>query len=91
MYTSIDIDASSVPFGMILGLIHPINSYIGIAIRGIIEGLAAGVLLFDVLVHLLIPFFSSVSFRGASKRSRLIALMWLWTGVGMMSVVGIWA
>jgi solute carrier family 39 (zinc transporter), member 1/2/3 len=60
-------------------------------VTGVLDSVASGILIYDSLVNIIAPHFSSPEFRAATNMRRATQLGFLWLGVALMSILGIWA
>lgn len=96
----------SLLLGLIYSLTTPIGIAIGIGVRdswndnststivaqGIVDGLAAGILIYVVLVDLITPMLTKSSWmRRQHWFIQLCMLAFFWGGVAVMAVIGTWA
>jgi zinc transporter 1/2/3 len=84
----------STPIGIALGIVARLshqNESSMLLTQGILEALAAGILLYDSLIAIISPLFSSRIYTAGSKTFRGCSILVLWLGVGFMCVVGNWA
>lgn len=85
----------STPLGCTIGILMRGNlmshSVEGIVIQGVIEAVAAGILLFDAISNLIVPFFKSTEFITGKIFFQLSCVSAMWLGAVAMSVIGLWA
>jgi len=60
-------------------------------VKGIMDALAAGILIYVALVSLLAQEFMSESFRELSRKQKIVNFVSLYCGAGLMSLIGLWA
>jgi zinc transporter 1/2/3 len=84
----------STPIGIAIGIAARLsheNDPSMLLAEGILEGLAAGILLYDGLVSIIAPFFTSSIYSQNSQLFRWASIFLLWLGVATMSIIGNWA
>ena len=59
--------------------------------EGILDSISAGILLYDGLVAIIVPYFSSSLYCEGSRMFRWGSIVVLWFGAAAMAVVGYWA
>ncbi len=92
--------------GLIYALTTPVGIAIGIGVRsswndnntstilaqGILDGLAAGILIYVVLVELITPMLTKSSWmRRQHWLVQLLMIASFWSGTAVMAVIGTWA
>ena len=85
----------STPLGVALGIIIR-ESYNGNAastliVQIVLESFAAGLVIYEALSSIIVPFFRSENYFGHSLLVKLFAVISLWLGSLVMAIVGIWA
>ncbi|KND02623.1 ZIP zinc/iron transporter [Spizellomyces punctatus DAOM BR117] len=85
----------STPIGIALGIaIHSSfneNAVASLISMGILDALAAGILLYDGLVNVIVPHFAGNGYKDASNGQQLAQVACLWVGAAVMAVIGRWA
>ncbi|TPX64984.1 hypothetical protein SpCBS45565_g05486 [Spizellomyces sp. 'palustris'] len=85
----------STPIGIALGIaIHSSfneNAVASLISMGILDALAAGILLYDGLVNVIVPHFGGSGFKNAPSGQQVAQVVCLWFGAGVMAVIGRWA
>ena len=83
------------PLGIVIGIIiqqqYNDNSVAALMSQGVLEALASGILIYDGLVNIMGPHFSTISFKELDLMNRVVHIISLWGGVITMAVIGIWA
>jgi zinc transporter 1/2/3 len=67
------------------------NSATGLIIQGCLEALAAGILIFDAIANLIVPFFKSAQFMTGTYVFQGVCVFLMWLGAGAMALIGFWA
>lgn len=58
---------------------------------GVLDALAAGILLYDGLVNVIVPHFGGKRWKADSKGRQIVQVGFLWLGAFMMALIGKWA
>lgn len=86
---------STMPLGGLLGLIvHNLinqNSVLLACIQGILDSVAAGLLIYDSIVNILFNYTSSKKWDSLSRKSKAIQMISFYLGCTVMALIGIWA
>ena len=77
--------------GLIIYSFNKSNTTIMTCVQGILDSVAAGLLIYDSLVNILSHCTSSHHWSNMSKLSRLVQLCSFYLGCAAMTVIGIWA
>ena len=90
------IDSISTSIGIAIGIGAAMSSYnendaSALAAIGILDALAAGILIYDGLVNMIAPHFYRSGFTAAPVWSQSLQFVFLWLGAIAMAVIGIWA
>ena len=85
----------STPIGIAMG-IGLNNSLNGnaqdyLVTQGVLDGLCAGILIYDAMVNILIPHFNGKNYRHSSFYGKFIHLTALVIGSAIMAIIGMWA
>jgi zinc transporter 1/2/3 len=85
----------STPIGIAIG-IGLNNSLNGnaqdyVVTQGVLDGLCAGILIYDAMVNILIPHFNGKNYRHSSFYGKFIHLTALVIGSAIMAIIGMWA
>jgi len=87
--------AVTTPLGVCIGIAVHITSTSttasSIIFKGVVDSLAAGVMIYAALVTLIAEEFTSRKFTQLSPLGRAVCFLSLYMGVGLMSVIGLWA
>jgi zinc transporter 1/2/3 len=67
------------------------NSQSSLLANGILDGLSAGILLYDGLVNIVTEHFKTASFQKSSNASQFTQFAFLWAGTAIMALIGRWA
>jgi zinc transporter 1/2/3 len=67
------------------------NDATSLAAIGILDALAAGILIYDGLVNMVAPHFSRPGFTLAPIWSQSLQFGFLWLGSIAMAIIGLWA
>ena len=83
------------PIGVALGIaIHSAydeNSQAALITQGTLDAVSAGILIYDALVNLITVNITHSQFFASLSRTRQIGVfLALWTGAGMMALLGLW-
>lgn len=78
-------------FGVILRSSLEETSKTYITIQGIIDSLAAGILIYDILVNILSRHCSSCNWKNTSLSGKNIQLLFFYFGLFVIALIGIWA
>mmetsp|Transcript_16788 Transcript_16788/g.27773 ORF Transcript_16788/g.27773 Transcript_16788/m.27773 type:complete len:366 (+) Transcript_16788:99-1196(+) len=94
-FSGVAVYALSTPLGIAIGIgIHSTynpNSTSALLSMGIIDGLSAGVLIYNGIVHLLVPTFLDPKFLSDSVLSKAVHFASLYLGAGTMAFIGKYA
>jgi len=85
----------TLPLGAIIGIlirsaVESTNT-VYLTLQGIIDAVAGGILIYDVLVNILSRHCNSKLFRNSSFIRKNIQLLAFYLGIAVMAVIGIWA
>ncbi|KAJ1991330.1 hypothetical protein H4R33_001393 [Dimargaris cristalligena] len=87
--------AITTPIGVAIGMgVHSsyqANSPANLVTQGVLDSIAAGILLYSALVNLIAQEFSQASFYRQSKVRRALFFISMYTGAAVMAIIGIWA
>jgi len=87
--------AVTTPLGVGIGIvIHTTSASTtasSIIFKGVMDSLAAGVMIYAALVTLVAEEFSSKKFNAMSPVGRAVCFLSLYLGAGLMSLIGLWA
>ena len=84
----------STPIGVAVGIAARVsheNDPSMLLAEGILNALSAGILLYDGLVAIIAPFFTSSIYSQNTQLFRWASIFLLWLGVAAMSIIGYWA
>jgi len=84
------------PIGVVIGILSHLNysptDYAhATAAKGITDAMAAGILIYVSLVSMLYEEFNSESFQKLPLMNKMINFIALYSGAGIMSLIGLWA
>lgn len=83
------------PLGVGIGIgvrhIFNENNVVSLLIQGILESLAAGILLYDSIANIIIPFFASTLYLHGSEILQNGTVFVMWLGATLMTRIGYWA
>jgi len=84
------------PLGVAIGIATHINSTSSnysttVAVKGIMDAMAAGILIYVALVTLVAAEFKTQAFRKLSIQQKCINFTALYFGAGLMALIGLWA
>ena len=83
------------PVGMAIGIgaheSYNEDNTQGLLARGILDCLAAGILVYEALVNIIAPHFSSKFFDDSTHVMKAIQIFSFWLGAGIMSFIGKYA
>ncbi|KAJ2617081.1 hypothetical protein EV177_000730 [Coemansia sp. RSA 1804] len=83
------------PLGMVIGIgvrySYQPNSPSSLMAMGVLDSLAAGILLYSGLVNLLAEEFGTLEFRGYRVRKKVACFLFCFVGAGVMALIGKWA
>lgn len=85
----------TMPFGGVIGLIlrsslEP-SSKVYVTLQGIIDSMAAGILIYDILVNILARHCTSCNWKNKSLIGKNIQLFSFYMGLFIIALIGIWA
>jgi len=87
--------AVTTPLGVSIGIVIHVTSTStsasSIVFKGVMDSLAAGVMIYAALVTLVAEEFSSTKFNEMSPGGRAVCFLSLYLGAGLMSLIGLWA
>jgi zinc transporter 1/2/3 len=85
----------STPIGVAIGIgIHDSlneNAQDYVVTQGVLDGLCAGILIYDAMVNILIPHFNGMNYRHSSFYGKVAHLTALVIGSSVMAIIAIWA
>jgi len=85
----------STPLGIVIGIglngSWNDNSSSTLVTIGVLESIAAGILIYDSLVNIIGPHMQSPAFRAQSAGLRAAQLLAFWLGAGIMAFIGKYA
>ncbi|PVU92148.1 hypothetical protein BB561_003996 [Smittium simulii] len=91
----LDYDSEPTPVGQTIGIItHTVintKSATYLILLGVLEAIAAGILVYVALIHLISIEFSSQRFLDQSKTTKTLCFLAMYTGAAIMAVIGQWA
>jgi solute carrier family 39 (zinc transporter), member 1/2/3 len=67
------------------------NAANSLVTQGVLEALAAGILLYDGISNLIVPFFNSTIYLEGTNTFQATTTIAMWVGALAMSVIGYWA
>ncbi|KAJ2557556.1 hypothetical protein EV175_001278 [Coemansia sp. RSA 1933] len=83
------------PLGMVIGIgvrySYEPNSPSSLLSMGVLDALAAGILLYTGLVNLLAEEFGTLEFRGYRVHKKIACFVFCFIGAGVMALIGKWA
>ena len=83
------------PLGIVIGILvheaYDSNAVSLLVAQGILDALAAGILIYDGLVNIILPHFNGKNFRHSGPWKQSVHFGILWLGASLMAVIGIWA
>ncbi|KAJ1653987.1 hypothetical protein IWQ61_006007 [Dispira simplex] len=87
--------AITTPIGISIGMgvrtSYQPNSPTNMVVQGILDSLAAGILLYAALVNLIAQEFSQPTFFKEARSKRTLYFISMYTGAAVMAIIGIWA
>ncbi|KAJ1969718.1 hypothetical protein IWQ62_000443 [Dispira parvispora] len=87
--------AITTPIGIIIGMgvrtSYQPNSPTNMVVQGILDSLAAGILLYAALVNLIAQEFSQPAFFKDARTKRALYFLSMYAGAAVMAIIGIWA
>ncbi|KAI8906031.1 Zinc/iron permease [Gorgonomyces haynaldii] len=83
------------PIGAVIGiLVHEnanMNNVASLLLQGILESLAAGLLIYDAIASIIVPFYSSEQFTNSSLGFQFLCISAKWLGALILAIIGYWA
>ena len=87
----LELDCTTFVRRIILICLDNSNGSTNLLIQGLLDGISAGILTYDVLISIIQPHFAKDSFKSSSIGRQFLELLSLWMGATIMSLIGIWA
>jgi len=88
--------AFTTPIGVVIGILSQKyaspTDYVGaVESKGVVNGLAAGILIYVALVDMIFVEYNSESFRKLSVMKKVLNFAIFYLGAGIMAMIGVWA